>query len=202
MNEKKPGLPRVGSWMGTLVATTMALTATPAPGCAQFVGERLRIGLAAGTVTGVVVETGGGRFRMSIDGGGLRWVERDEIVRSERSLGLHANARNGLLVGAGVGAVLGVTWGLAAGRVCDVVFEDPEAECDRFGDALLVTFAFANSAALGLLGLGVGHLIRIEKWEPLQDFPAGGGVLSPLVGARVDGEGHVRTIVGGRIRFP
>jgi len=47
-------------------------------------------------------------------------------MRSERSLGFRSNARNGLLIGAGVGAVLGVTWGMVAGRVCDVVYEDPD----------------------------------------------------------------------------
>ena len=180
------------------------LAATPAPGFAQFPGERVRIGLAAGTVTGVVVETDGGRFRMSIDGGGLRWVATDEIVRAERSLGFRANARNGLVIGAGVGAVLGVTWGLAAGRVCDVVYEDPGAECDRFGDALLATFAIANSVALGLLGLGVGHLIRIEKWELLLNSASSGTVLGPVAGVLVDREGQLKTIIGGRNRvfFP
>lgn len=202
MKRGRPELSCGGVSPGVPVFLAMAFAAAPVPGSAQFVGERLRIGLAAGTVTGVLVENDGGRLRMSIDGGGLRWVEKDEIVRSERSLGLHANARNGLVIGAGVGAVLGVTWGLAAGRVCDLVFEDPGAECDRFGDALLATFAVANGVALGLLGLGVGHLIRIEKWELLPDSPAGGGVLGPLVGVRAGGGRHVRTIVGGRIRFP
>lgn len=199
MNEGKLGLPCEGSWFVVPVVMTAILAGTPLPGLAQFPGERVRIGVAAGTMTGVVVETHGDRLRMSLDGGGLRWVEKDEVMRSERSLGFRSNARNGLLIGAGVGAVLGVTWGMAAGRVCDVVYEDPGAECDRFGDALLATFAAANSLALGLLGLGVGHLIRIEKWELLPDpFSV---AVSPLVDLRGGREGRVGTLVGGRLRF-
>lgn len=111
MNEEKLGLPCEGSWFVALVVMAATLAGTPLPGFAQFPGERVRIGVAAGTMTGVVVETRGDGLRMSLDGGGLRWVAKDEVVRLERSLGFRSNARNGLLIGAGVGAVLGVTGG-------------------------------------------------------------------------------------------
>ena len=49
------------SWFGPLLVVATALAVAPAPAFAQLVGERVRIGLAAGTVTGAVVESDGDR---------------------------------------------------------------------------------------------------------------------------------------------
>jgi len=87
-----------------------------------------------------------------------RWViPRDAVAQLERSLGIRANTRKGLLIGAGVG--------LAAGLV--VTRSGGGSACRGSGDygEFCATIIGASTAGGALLGALVGAVARSERWQ-------------------------------------
>lgn len=135
---------------------------------AQTPGDRVRVTMRAGEtpLAGSFVRASADSVWIALPGRGDPVpVVLGPGVRYERSLGRRSHALTGALVGAGVGAGL-TLWFLNG--FCD----DPDTLCD--GDEQLFAAAVFGLPSLAV-GLGVGALIKSERWTPVVRAASGSG---------------------------
>ena len=174
---------------GLVVAFAMF---TPVATLGQEMGERVRVTLAGDTtVVGFVTAIRSGELELAREGGGRQVVVQDGVERLERSVE-QRQWKTGSLIGAGVGAGLGVALWVRGEESC----------LDIAGGCVWVE-GFWNvpptAIAWGLVGMGIGALVKRSGWEPIQGWGPGGG--SPGLSADVRVGPLGRTYLGGRIRF-
>lgn len=96
---------------------------------------------------------------------GEMYVKRDEIVLSFRSVARHRRTLSGLVIGAPIGAGLGLWFG-PKGRVDS----GPGIDLDP-GAPLFVRNAAVGAIAGTILGGIIGTLVRTDDWKPVMARP-------------------------------
>ena len=175
--------------IGLFVAFAMF---TPVATLGQEMGERVRVTLEGDTmVVGFVTAIRSGELELAREGGGRQVVAQNQIERLDRSVE-RRQWKWGSLIGAGVGTGLGVA-----------LWVKGEAGCLDIGGGCVALEGFWNvpptAIAWGLVGMGIGALVKRSGWEPIQGWGPGGG--SPGLSADVRVGRRGRTYLGGRIRF-
>ena len=178
------------------------MIAGPRPLFPQDVGDRVRVTTGGGMVAGRIVGVSGDGFELGLSGGGSGSFTRADIVRLERSLGTSSAWKRGLLYGGAGGALVGFTVAnTLITATCDVVtLGTATEECSEEGFGVALANGAIWGALGGLLGMGVGALIRgPERWE---DIAFGGmdAAFSPIFDLRLD-RGHPAAVLGARLRF-
>ena len=151
------------------LATLLVEGLAPLPLSAQNVGDRVRVSAPGLATVGEVTAVNDEGFQMGIRGSFLY----REIERLERSMGQERQWKKGLGYGAAIGAGVGVLGG--------VVLCDELGGCDDGWDVVIVGLSVLTYAPLGgLVGLGVGALVKRESWT---DIPFAGTDLglAPMV---------------------
>ena len=125
----------------------------------HFYGEREE---GSAWISGTLVEMDHDFIRVSPEGdAGTVTVPRDSVIRMERSLGVKAHTKTGMLLGGLVGAAIG--WGIAeatdAQGSCSGGF--PFGSCSS-GEEQYAGTGFVLGAATGFL---LAHIFKFEKWE-------------------------------------
>jgi hypothetical protein len=172
-------------------AIFILLTATAATAGAQEVGEtsslpsvidvgsrvRVRSSMLGGQARGVVVAKDENMLTLSTEGGPLKIPVRS-VTSLDTSLGRKRRIWEGLAMGLVVGALVGLGDKVNP-DYCDTL---SEYYCSR-SEAIAV-----DAAAMGLLGAGVGTLIKSDRWSAV-NLRAG-----PVVAARARGAGAAITL--------
>ncbi|WP_425155054.1 hypothetical protein [Candidatus Palauibacter sp.] len=187
---------------GIIVVLTFGLMAGVQPLRAQEVGDRVRVTTAGGMVVGRVVGMSGDGFDLGLSGGGSGSFTRVDVVRLERSLGTSSAWKRGLLYGGAGGALVGFTIARTLiTATCDVVtLGTATEECSEEGFGVALASGAIWGAIGGVLGMGVGALIRgPESWE---DIAFGGmdAAFSPILDLRLD-RGQPSAVLGARLRL-
>ena len=117
-------------------------------------GDRLTGEVAGRDVTGISIDTGDGEPRR---------FSVEEIERIERSVGSRSYAAQGLAVGFGSGAAIGLAVALTSDACDRNEPYMPLALCEE----ATVVIASVFGALGGLAGLVAGVLVRGERWEPI-----------------------------------
>ena len=91
-----------------LLLATLCGTLMPAIASGQIVGDRVRVTAGPDRIVGVVARVGEGQLELVFSDGGSQVVSVEEVTRLERSV-VRLRWELGFLIGAGVGAVGGVT---------------------------------------------------------------------------------------------
>lgn len=173
-----------------LVAAALLLLAAPLAG--QRAGDRIRVSLAGDRLVGRVGETTETGFVLNIEGGSAREVTHREIELLERSLGRRTYKKLGFLIGAGAGVGIGTALGLIVSDLCD----EGDADCGAgLGAAVGILGSLYYGGGLGLIGLGIGHLIKGENWEPIDGMRMGLGIRPQQPGTLP------RLLIGSHISF-
>ena len=175
--------------IGLVVAVAMF---TPVATLGQEMGERVRVTLEGDTtVVGLVTAIRSGELELARDGGGRQVVFQNGVERLDRSVE-RRQWKTGSLIGAGVGVGLGVAlWIKGEGGCLDIA-----GGCVSLEGFWNVP---PSAVAWGLLGMGIGALVKLDGWEPIEGWGPGGG--SPGLAADVRVGPRGRTWLGGRIRF-
>ena len=165
---------------------------TPVATLGQEMGERVRVTLAGDTtVVGSITAIRSGELELAREGGGRQIVFQNGVERLERSVE-RRQWKTGSLIGAGVGAGLGVAFWIRGEEGC----LDIGGGCVGLAGVWNVP---PTAVAWGLLGMGIGALVKRDGWEPIQGWGPGGG--SPGLSADVRVGPRGRTWLGGRVRF-
>ncbi len=200
-------IPRGPSRFRAMAMTTIAGSLLAVPISAQTVGDRVRVTVAGETMIGEVTGVSSGGFDINIEDAGSASVVRSEIERLERSTGIESHWKRGLLIG-GIG---GLTAGLLAGSefgdcqrertLGDVLLDQPGSGCTQTAEEIGWTWGFAGAGIGGILGLGVGALIKTrESWLTVPNR-ATAWTFRPAIDVRLGREGRLAAVLGGRIRF-
>ena len=148
-----------------LVLVCEGLTSHPL--AAQSIGDRLRVTTPGLTAVGEVAVVDDQGFQM-LHRGTLQSFSYRDIARLERSAGRQSQWRAGLLYGGGAGVGAGLLYGALVGSTCDVLtLGGATEECAEVGAEVALLAALTWGAAGGLLGMGVGALIRQELWTDI-----------------------------------
>ena len=146
----------------------------PIAASAQVAGERIRVTLPAGRIVGVLAETRPSQLVLALagEGGGLRTVAHDEILRLERSLGERRQTKKGAITGALSVATFSLTIGLD--MLADRTWGwSQNGDCP--GEGLAVAGLVLTT---GLIGAGVGALAgalrKEEPWETIEGWSSPG----------------------------
>ena len=98
--------------------------------------------------------------------GGSGWVDTDiplaSVTRLDVHLGRKSHERQGAYIGGMIGAGLGALMGAAVANGCIVSCQSPSAD-----EQSQVAGAFLGGVTFGLIGGGVGALIRTDLWEEI-----------------------------------
>ena len=200
-------IPRRPSRFRAMAMMTIAGNLLAVPISAQTIGDRVRVTVTGemmiGEVTGVSLEG----FDIDIEDAGSASVVRSEIERLERSTGIESHWKRGLLIG-GIG---GLTAGLLAGSefgdcqrertLEDVLLGSPGDGCVQTAEEIGWTWGFVGAGLGGILGLGVGALIKKqESWLTIPNRAAG-STFRPAIDVRLGRDGRIAAVLGGRIQF-
>ncbi len=145
-----------------LLIPLQSITAQQAPPIET--GGRIRVTaptLGVDKLVGTSVEADATRIRVQADDqASPMTISLADMTRLEVSQGRKSNALKGLLIGSIVGVSTGAILGLAASLAesYDNPCADNEVECVAVGAA-----AFGVTGAL--VGLGIGALLKSERWE-------------------------------------
>ncbi|MDE2982804.1 MAG: hypothetical protein OXU74_16560 [Gemmatimonadota bacterium] len=167
-----------------VLALTIAATGLiPFPLAAQNTGDRVRVTTSTMVAVGEVTTVNRSGFQVQ-DRGALHSFSYDDIARLERSAGRQSQWKRGLMYGGGTGVGAGVLYGALVSSTCDVLtLGTASNECAETGAQVALLAGLTWGAAGGLVGAGVGALIRREAWD---DIPFAGTRLSltPIVAPR------------------
>ena len=205
-----------GTWMelgGTLALVGIAVSPdyweweTIPPGLpaltVQNTGDRVRVTSDAVTIVGELASVSQNEVGLNVGGGGSRSIPLSEVQTLERSLGLRTHWQRGLLIGLGGGATVAGAYILSKNSdeiACAVLLP---VICWLFLPPLDAGEPFLVTSGLGLVGLGIGALMKPESWETIVGSSPGSPAnirLRPLVDLRYN-QGRYGLVLGGRIRF-
>lgn len=178
----------------TLLVLSGAWVCQP-PLSGQSVGDRVRVTTIGMTVVGEVAGLGDEGLQV-LHGGSRQTFSYREITRLQRSAGRESRWKDGLLYGGGCGVVAGVVYGRLWGSACETL-TGASGECDEIGLQAAIWAAMTWGAGGGLLGMGIGALIRRELWA---DIPVRrtGFAFRPLL---VPGPRSGTLVVGARLHI-
>ncbi|MXX72577.1 MAG: hypothetical protein F4205_16885 [Gemmatimonadetes bacterium] len=185
-----------GIQLGPMLALLVA-SQVPAllPLSAQSIGDRIRVTTPGATTVGEVTIVDDHGFRIR-EGEIHRSFTYREIARLERSTGRKSRWKTGLLYGGGAGVGAGVLYGALVSGACDALtLGGASQECAETGAEVAVVAGLVWGAAGGLLGTGVGALVRRELWTDIP-FARADVSLRPIIG-RVPGTNSM--LLGVRI---
>lgn len=159
-----------------VLALAIAATGSiPFPLAAQSTGDRVRVTTSTMVAVGEVTTVDNQGFQV-LDQGAMQSFSYDDIARLERSAGRQSQWKTGLMYGGGAGVGAGVLYGALVSSTCDVLtLGTASNECAETGAQVALVAGLTWGAAGGLVGAGVGALIRREAWD---DIPFAGTRLS------------------------
>lgn len=166
----------------------------------QNVGQRVRVTVGNDIYVGEVIAVDGRSFELFGHGRVVTFTEASHIDRIERSI-MRSQWKRGLKWGAITGASGGVLYGVLFGTGCELLTASTATDtCTRFGLGMALFAGAAWGAAGGVIGMGVGALLKEEAWTPI---PLGdrrveyAPTFQPLVGPN----DHPGLSLGVRIRL-
>ncbi len=144
----------------SLLVPLQNITAQQAPPIET--GSRIRVTapvLGADKMVGMLVEVDASRLRVQADDqASPMTISLADMTRLEVSQGRKSNALKGLGIGALIGAPIGVALGVA------VSSESGDNQC--YHNAGCIAIGGAAVGVVGaLVGLGIGALLKSERWE-------------------------------------
>ena len=166
-------------------------------------GVRVRVTSGAVTLVGELASLSQNELSLNVGGGGSRSMPLSQVQVLERSLGTGTHWQRGLLIGLAGGASVAATYILSKNSddiPCAILLP---IICWFFLPPLDAGEPFLVTSGLGLVGLGIGALMKTESWETIVDSNPGSPAnkrLRPLVDLRYH-EGRFGLVLGGHIRF-
>ena len=172
-------------------------------------GDRVRLSIAGERTIGEVARMGPDGYEIDIEGSGLVSVRLSEMEQLQRSIGTGTRWVEGLVLGGAVGLAIGVAIRDASeddGGDIDLAeiipgasTGSPESSADDGGFPIEVVSGAVGVAA----GLGVGSLLKKERWVTIRNPPDRGTEMTfnPVIDVRPGREGRLAAVLGGRIRF-
>ena len=140
---------------------------TSLPLSAQSIGDRIRVTTPGLTAVGEVTVVDDQGFQM-LHRGTLQSFSYRAIARLERSAGRQSQWKTGLLYGGGAGVGAGLLYGALVSGACDTLtLGGATQECAEVGAEVALLAALTWGAGGGLLGAGVGALVRRESWADI-----------------------------------
>jgi hypothetical protein len=150
------------------LATAVPGVAADAPSLAPGSRVRLTMAGAGGRVVGTLSAADDAKLMVLREDRTIV-IPRDQLARMEVSRGRRRHALKGMLIGALGGAVL-----FAFGDTCEL--RSPGEKCPSRAEAMGL-----GAWSFGLLGLGIGALVRSDRWVEL---PPSSGLVRPLAEPR------------------
>ncbi|MDE3258691.1 MAG: hypothetical protein OYM47_12720 [Gemmatimonadota bacterium] len=177
--------------------TFMSLS-SPGPAFGQSVGDRVRVTLADDELIGSVVQVEDEGFVLYRPGRERHTIEFNDISILERRTKSGSHWKFGGAVGFAVGGTAGGFLGWGAKRI-DNNLSDTFSREDETG--WTVAGVFLGGVTVGLLGSGIGFLIKKHKWQAIP-IPSVSGRLriSPMLDVASSASNR-RAVLGARIRF-
>lgn len=181
--------------IATVIIPIICLLQMPTAAAGQFVGERVRVTLASDWMVGRVTAIGQDEVELILGDGREVAVARDEIRRVERSI-VRRQSTKGLVIGATPGVLLTVV-----GFCClddsssdSIKLSASDKEKGVIGGVLLAGLG-------GLVGIGIGALIRREGWEAIPGWDMGGVKSDLIVVLQPEQGGRRHVLLGVRLRL-
>ena len=151
------------------------------PLSAQSIGDRIRVTTPGVTAVGEVTTMDDQGLQM-LNGGILQSFSYRQIARLERSAGHQSQWRKGLIYGGGAGVGAGLLYRALVSGACDTLTLGVATEdCAEVGAEVAFLAAVTWGAAGGLLGTGVGALVRRELWADVP-FTRADVSFRPIIG--------------------
>ena len=165
----------------------------------QSLGDRVRVTVPGNRLTGEVAGKDGTGISVDIDDGESRRFAMDEIELIERSVGTRNYTAEGLAIGFGAGAAIGLA-AILTSDACDRT--EPYMPTAVGCSGATVIGAVVLGALGGVAGLVAGTLMRGERWEPIPVTTPLEPSLRFVVDAGPGGRGLPPAgFIGGRLRF-
>lgn len=162
---------------------------------AQSVGDRVRITVSSDDrIDGVLLAKQPNRFDLRLQDGDRVSVSHEEMTLLERHEGKRAFKKLGLFVGAGVGVALGmvlVNWESDQGGIICLT-------CETEGKIVALA---APGLVFGLVGTGLGAIIKIDRWREMPKPMTGNLRLSPTLNVRYARHSSYNVQLGLSARF-
>ena len=148
----------------SIVVCVLILFGATSAGVAEKAATRVRVKFTPDqTIQGTVVASDDATISVDTGGAGVVQIDRDSIQRIDRYQGQKRNWGYGLLAGVAAGWIVG---GIVASQ------EPDEGEIDIHMDGVV---AAGYGLIGGMVGAGVGTLIKSDRWEsvPVSDVTIG-----------------------------
>lgn len=176
---------------------TLMVMSTPTSLFGQRVGEQVRVTMADDKVTGTIVQVNDQGFVLEPPDRNRLTIEYNDISTLERRIKSGSHWKFGGAVGIAAGGTAGAIFGWALGGFN--LFGDPPSDSEKRNTA--IAGFFVVGLPCGLLGSGIGSLVRKHKWEAIPVPSIGGRLhIEPMIEMAFLG-GNMRTITGLRVRF-
>ena len=166
---------------------------------AQSLGDRVRVTVSDFRLAGEVVSLDEAEVAIDVGDGESRRFSINAIELIERSVGTRSYMAQGLGIGFGAGAVIGIATTLPS-DACDR--NEPYIPMAVGCSEATVVVATALGALGGIAGLVAGALVRGERWEPIPVSRPAEPTLRFVLDAGLGGHGlPPGGFIGGRLRF-
>ncbi len=180
---------------------TLTVMSSPVSLLAQSVGDRVRVTTDDDKMTGTINSVNDNGFLLYRPGAGRLAMKFSDINLLERRIKSGSYWKSGGILGFAIGGTAGafLGWFAANFDITISLYGSPSRDSEE-GKSIIAGI-FIVGVSCGLLGSGIGALIKRHKWETIP-IPSMRGRLriSPMFDVASIG-GNRRTILGARIRF-
>lgn len=182
----------------SIISAVLVLTSSA---FGQNIGERVRITVLGSKVVGTVKKKDSQSLTIQMKKGTMRTVTLASIKKIEKSMGTRRYAWHGMGIGVATGVIAAVIAGKNVEEVCEITIGGftESTPCEVTGSGLTVVAAAVWGTGLGVVGLGIGALIKGEKWKEVTRARAGLS-MSPMIDVATRG-GQRTTLLGVRLNF-
>ena len=178
---------------------TLTVMSSPVSLLAQSVGDRVRVTTDDDKMTGTINSVNDNGFLLYRPGAGRLAMKFSDINLLERRIKSGSYWKSGGILGFAIGGTAGAFLGWAAANIDFSLINSSPTDSEERNS--IIAGIFIVGVSCGLLGSGIGALIKRHKWETIPIPPMRGRLrISPMFDVASIG-GNRRTILGARIRF-
>ena len=178
---------------------TLTVMSSPVSLFGQSVGDRVRVTTDDDKMTGTINSVNDNGFLLYRPGAGRLAMKFSDINLLERRIKSGSYWKSGGILGFAIGGTAGAFLGWFAANIDFSLINSSPTDSEERNS--IIAGIFIVGVSCGLLGSGIGALIKRHKWETIPIPPMRGRLrISPMFDVASIG-GNRRTILGARIRF-